>query len=94
MDRAIGLEISKLKLLSCAIAMRHSSLYRWQRFSGGESRHKQNGLLQKTDKIITCKNFDIVSEPVGQWFESTLSDCNFNYHGRKKKFRKNIKGNL
>ena len=29
--------------------MCHSSLYPWQGFSGGENRHKQKGLLQKTD---------------------------------------------
>ncbi len=35
--------------------MCHSSLYCWQQFSGGENRHQQKGLLQKTDIQITCK---------------------------------------
>lgn len=33
----------------CTIAMCHSNLYPWQGFSGGKNRHKQKGLLQKTD---------------------------------------------
>ena len=39
----------------CTIAMYYSSLCCWQRLSGGENRHKQSGLLQKTDNNLTCK---------------------------------------
>jgi len=43
----------------CTIAMCHSNLYPWQGFSGGENRHQQKGLLQKTDMHSTTWASDV-----------------------------------
>ena len=45
----------------CTKAMCYSSLYRWQRFSGGENRHKQSWVAPKDRYIFNLQDFNFMA---------------------------------